>query len=37
VYDANVADELTNPANKGHKEGIMKNVVLMKQWAKEGK
>lgn len=37
VYDANVADELKNPANKGQKETIMKNVALMKQWAKEGK
>jgi arylsulfatase A-like enzyme len=36
VYDANVADELTNPANKGHTQAIMKNVALMKQWAKEG-
>ena len=37
VYDANVVDELRNPANKGHEEAIMKNVALMKQWAKEGK
>lgn len=37
VYDANVLGELSNPANKDHKEAIMKNVKLMKQWAKEGK
>jgi arylsulfatase A-like enzyme len=37
VYDANLAAELKNPANKGQKEAIMKNVALMKQWAKEGK
>lgn len=37
VYDANVADELGNPANKGRKEEILKNVALMKRWAKEGK
>jgi len=37
VYDANVAYELNTPANKNHKEAIMKNVALMKQWAKEGK
>ena len=37
VYDANVVDELAHPANKNHKEAIMRNVALMKQWAKEGK
>lgn len=37
VYDANVLDELNHPANKDHQEAILKNVELMKQWAREGK
>ena len=35
--DANLAYELTTPANKARKEAIFKNSDLMKRWAKEGK
>ena len=38
AYDANVAYELKAPAAKSkEKDAVLKNVELMKQWAREGK
>ena len=37
AYDASVAHELKTPAAKARKEAMMKNVALMKQWAREAK
>lgn len=36
-YDANLAVEVSTPVVKPRKESVLKNIELMKKWAKEGK
>lgn len=37
AYDANLAVDISTPVVKPRKESVLKNIELMKQWAKEGK